>query len=279
MHEAADLARHVRLVALVLEVAAELHHGVGFGDLLVGERASLGDLGVGHAKLGFEHRLGLLPRGEDAKALEVGRGLDRLGLGGGGAANHGGAGLLLGVVSAPVEVGARPDGGHRGGCRGGHLLDVAEDLRGSIGRASRRSADAWHGGEATDRRARKNSRKKSVQGLTNEGSRGEIGRRARGRLEGGARAAVDGGSIGGEGKDVEGRRSPRVRTAASVKVAREARGAGRHFREAEPRPAKQRLRKPAEILSQSERGICGLLSSRRSKKTEDSHLTVCPFTG
>ena len=67
---------------------------------------------------------------------------------------------------------------------------MTEDLRGSIGRASRRSADAWHGGEATDRRARKNSRKKSVQGLTNEGSRGEIGRRARGRLEGGARAGL-----------------------------------------------------------------------------------------
>ena len=98
VHEAADLARHVRLVALVLEVAAELHHGVRLGDLLVGEGAGLGDLGVGHAELGFEHRLGLLPRGEDAKALEVGRGLDRLGLGGGGAANHGGAGLLLALL-------------------------------------------------------------------------------------------------------------------------------------------------------------------------------------
>ena len=53
---------------------------------------------------------------------------------------------------------------------------------------------------------------------------------------------------------------------ASVKVEREARGAGRHFREAEPRPAKQRLRKPAKFSANRNAGFVGFYPADAAKK-------------
>lgn len=128
--------------------------------------------------------------------------------------------------------------------------------------------------------ARENSRKKSAQGLTNEGSRGR-GRKARAWTPRGRRtAAVDGGSIGSEGKDVKGRRSPRVRTACVRESGARGAGAGRHFSEAEPRPGKQRLRKTCRNSQPiGTRDSWAFLSSPLSEKTDESHLTVCPFTG
>ena len=79
VHETADLARHVRLVALILEIAAELHRGVRLGKVLVGEVTGGGDLSLGHAESLLEGDLRVLPGGGDAKALEVGGRLDRLG--------------------------------------------------------------------------------------------------------------------------------------------------------------------------------------------------------
>ena len=56
------------------------HRRVRHDEHVPGGRAAGLPVGVGHAELGLEHRLGLFPRGEDAVALEVGGNLDGLGL-------------------------------------------------------------------------------------------------------------------------------------------------------------------------------------------------------
>ena len=116
------LASH--LVALVLEVAALLHHGVRLGEILVGEGAAGLDIGFAHAELGTEHLLSLVPGGGDANALEVGRSLDSARTDG----SAGGGGRL---AAARWDLGARPDGGHGAGGLSSHLCGLI-DLGGRV---------------------------------------------------------------------------------------------------------------------------------------------------
>mmetsp|Transcript_17252 Transcript_17252/g.42467 ORF Transcript_17252/g.42467 Transcript_17252/m.42467 type:complete len:814 (+) Transcript_17252:130-2571(+) len=107
VHEAADLARHVRLVALVLEVAAVDHHGVRLRQLLVAQLPGGLDVGVGHAERSLEGKLGLLPWRLDAQALQPGRRAGDLSVRNGGAHHACAALLRLGAAAAGRSLGRR----------------------------------------------------------------------------------------------------------------------------------------------------------------------------
>ena len=112
VHEPPDLPRHVRLVALILEIAAQLHRLVRAVQVLIGELARGGDLRLGHAELLLERDLRVLPGGGDAHALEVRGRLDRAGTHGGAPRGRAPGGAPSGDGRAARE---RDGGGHGGG--------------------------------------------------------------------------------------------------------------------------------------------------------------------
>lgn len=101
------------LVALVLEVAAKLHHGVRLGEILVGEFAAGFDGLVAHAEGVAQDILGLVPGRGDADALQVGGGLHR-------SRAHGSAGCGR-LAAARRDLGPSPDSGHGARNLSGHL--------------------------------------------------------------------------------------------------------------------------------------------------------------
>mmetsp|Transcript_50701 Transcript_50701/g.101278 ORF Transcript_50701/g.101278 Transcript_50701/m.101278 type:complete len:358 (-) Transcript_50701:225-1298(-) len=68
MHETADVALHVLLIARSLELARQAHHGVGLDEILLRNVLILISLLRGQAKVLHDVSLGLIPRSDNASA-------------------------------------------------------------------------------------------------------------------------------------------------------------------------------------------------------------------
>ena len=73
VHETANLTRHVRLVALVFKVPAQLHHVIRLAQILITQVLTSLQLLIRRPELFLQHLFRLIPRRLDAKSLQIRR--------------------------------------------------------------------------------------------------------------------------------------------------------------------------------------------------------------